>query len=455
MNTNDDVNQKISDLEKIACEILELKKQNRLRRPLIVEFCGSPKSGKSTCINSLNSFLKRNSFKSKVLSEKASICPVKKKTSPNFNIWTFCSTLSDYLDLIQEDHGYDIILIDRGIFDSLCWIQWLITDNKLSNEEMNIIESFITLKRWMKSVDMVYVFKASPDVSLQREYKHLLTRKEGSIMNTEMLSKYYSAIDTTITKYESTFSKVLNYDTSSADQNQVNYDTTKAVLEGLKDLLIEKIAYFSSEDLPRKLKSGINSFDLLNDLVLSYGDRDQIEKSNNIQPIPVAVITSEDNKKVLVVKKNSESLESKSPEKDKYITWIGGHVRREDSIKVDNIFDTFKNALEREIQEEIGIDFSLSNHSQQPFLVYTPNGAKSMKHLAVCFHIKMNENTKLYFNSHELMDKTSNSKYGKFHEISLLEFESDKFEDWSIEIIKEVFEINPHQKTLFDLINED
>ena len=51
---------KIKELEKLASEVLKFKEERALRSPLLIEFCGSPKSGKSTIITALNIFLKRN-----------------------------------------------------------------------------------------------------------------------------------------------------------------------------------------------------------------------------------------------------------------------------------------------------------------------------------------------------------------------------------------------------------
>lgn len=47
----------IEKLELLAGEVLELKKLHRQRRPIVIEFCGSPKSGKTSSITSLNIFL--------------------------------------------------------------------------------------------------------------------------------------------------------------------------------------------------------------------------------------------------------------------------------------------------------------------------------------------------------------------------------------------------------------
>ena len=86
-----DVNTKIAELEKLAESVLRLKRNVIPRRPIVIEFCGSPKSGKSSCINSLDLFLRRNKFRTKILTERASVCPVLNKYDPHFNIWTVSS----------------------------------------------------------------------------------------------------------------------------------------------------------------------------------------------------------------------------------------------------------------------------------------------------------------------------------------------------------------------------
>ena len=112
----------IAELERLAKEVLRLKSEREQRRPLLIEFCGSPKSGKSTTINSLNIFLKRNGFKTILLTERASICPIENKIHPFFNIWTLSSAVAEIIKNIDLGKDkIDIIISDRGLFDSLCW----------------------------------------------------------------------------------------------------------------------------------------------------------------------------------------------------------------------------------------------------------------------------------------------------------------------------------------------
>lgn len=103
MNGNEKNRQEnIKKLENLAKEVLKLKNQHRQRRPIIIEFCGSPKAGKTSSIASLNIFLKRNGFKTSVLTERASICPISDKQSPTFNVWTCTATINEINEKIHN-----------------------------------------------------------------------------------------------------------------------------------------------------------------------------------------------------------------------------------------------------------------------------------------------------------------------------------------------------------------
>jgi putative protein kinase ArgK-like GTPase of G3E family len=70
----------ISALENQAKDLLSLRHELGQRRPLVIEICGTPKAGKTTAINALNIFLKRNGFSTSLVHEMAAICPVRNKT---------------------------------------------------------------------------------------------------------------------------------------------------------------------------------------------------------------------------------------------------------------------------------------------------------------------------------------------------------------------------------------
>ena len=453
-------NKRIKELENLAIEILEFKAERKLRRPLLIEFCGSPKSGKSTTITSLNQFLKRNGFTTTVLTERASVCPVSNKKDPFFNIWTLTSAVAEIIENLDKNDT-DIIIADRAIFDALCWFEWLnkndsIESPYLNKENYNSLVSFIKMDLLKDYIDIVYVFKVEPKISIEREYSNLLTDKRGSIMQEPVLKSFSNSIDNVIKEHQNNFRKLITIDTGTNENNQspnvVSYNVTKSILETLRMLLIEKVGYFDKDQLINQgLNQGINGIDILKEFSINYKERDFVEKSlNYIQPLPIVVITNKSRDKVLVVKKSNKKTSKESPERNKVLLYLGGHIRQEDSK--DSLEKTITKSLRREIKEEIGESINVENI--EPFLIYTPEYSdKSKKHLAICYVVEMDlDERKFKLTSDEHVMKTGKTISGHTMSIRrLIQDEKENLESWSVEILKKVFEIkNLNQPNLFE-----
>jgi thymidylate kinase len=236
----------IQVLQKLAAQVLELKKTHRQKRPIVIEFSGSPKSGKTSCINSLELFLKRNNFSVEIIHERAGICRVANKHSPMFNLWTSCTSIAGMIDVLErEDISCDVLILDRSIFDACCWFNWLTEKKYMEIEQKNIIEKFLTMDDFVDRIDIVFVFCVRPEISIEREYANLLTDKEGSIMNSRVLSEYLKQIEKTIKEKKNYFHKIFKIDTSKRDQDEVGKEVTERTLNTLKELLMERIGFFT------------------------------------------------------------------------------------------------------------------------------------------------------------------------------------------------------------------
>jgi hypothetical protein len=126
---------RIRKLEKQAEIILDAKRKVLARRPIVIEFSGTPKSGKSSCISSLDIFLRRNNFNTKVLTERASVCPIENKFDPLFNVWNGCAGINQLSEIVSNrPRDYDVIIMDRGFYDSLCWFDLRVFSLRLDFE---------------------------------------------------------------------------------------------------------------------------------------------------------------------------------------------------------------------------------------------------------------------------------------------------------------------------------
>jgi predicted ATPase len=163
------------------------------RPPLVVEFAGVPKAGKTSTLNHVYAFLRRSGFKCEVVVERASVCPIKDKRHFNFNIWTACTTLAQLLEKTQEPPRLDdpdILFLDRGVFDALCWLSLLERLARIRPEDRQHATEFFLTQDWTRKVSGVIAMTANAKDALKREQGLLpVPGSGGSIMNTTVLKQ--------------------------------------------------------------------------------------------------------------------------------------------------------------------------------------------------------------------------------------------------------------------------
>src|SRR5882757_1612703 len=245
--------QHIAALEATAAKLRQLIETRGTKRPLIIEFSGAPKSGKTRSINVLELFLKRNGINVEVFTERASISPIKSKGHLNFNVWVSCAILQGMLEALYRD--IDVFILDRGIFDALVWNEWLETTGKISSEEAKQTAQFFTMERWTGLIDIVFVLTCDPAVSIEREYKDQLTSKRGTIMAEGTLNQFKQATDKTIETYGSKFKKIVAIDTTNTETRQGVAKITDEALGVLSEFLDERICVVPMAELNVSLPS--------------------------------------------------------------------------------------------------------------------------------------------------------------------------------------------------------
>lgn len=174
--------------------------------PILVEFSGSPKSGKTTNIDIISHFFKRMGFKTWASTEGAS-----KRTPYHlrrdlvaYNTWTLSYALQELLVAFYNVDRPDLVILDRGPFDSLAWMHLLKNQGQLSDEDFATIRSFALLRIWTQRISRLYLFTCSPEVSLERELKTKLTQQHGTAMNNDMLEKL-------LAEYQSLQNELVDY----------------------------------------------------------------------------------------------------------------------------------------------------------------------------------------------------------------------------------------------------
>ena len=213
--------------ERAAAEFL-----GTARKPIVLEFSGMPKAGKTTVITHLHAFLRRCGFRTEVVVERASVCPIRDKKHAHFNIWTACTTLTQLLEKTQDPPSTSdphILILDRGVFDAILWMTTLEDLARIRPEQREIVEQFLSIDDWRTRITAVFMMTVSPQKAMEREGGLLpVTDVTGSIMNLEVLKKIRTTFTQTAKRLSQQF-VVYNMDTSSGDDEDAPRRTCEEI----------------------------------------------------------------------------------------------------------------------------------------------------------------------------------------------------------------------------------
>jgi predicted NUDIX family phosphoesterase/thymidylate kinase len=420
--------QKIADLEVRAAKLKSLLENGTAKRPLIIEFSGAPKSGKTRSISVLELFLKRNGIKAEVFTERASISPIKTKGHLYFNVWVSCASLQGMLEALYRD--LDVFILDRGIFDALVWNEWLEMTGKITRDEAEQIAQFFTMGRWAELVDIVFVLTCDPKTSIEREYADQLTTKRGTIMAEGTLNQFLESTNKTLVKNSAKFKKIVRIDTTNTKTQVGVAKIADEALKVLNSFLDESICVVPIQALQTQLPvSGfvsdpttISGFVETVKNFKAFSPRSDAEQNPNyLQPIPCAVLRYDD--KILILRRKKPG----HPLHDKYDVWAGGHVN-----KADDDGDILLKTLHRELEEEVFIKEAFELNPNPIGLIRTNEDARASRHIAVLYELTLkNENVALAMNQKEFRSTRGNSMSGRLVSVNEIGNLYEEMGNWS------------------------
>lgn len=430
---------------------------SELRRPLIIEFAGTPKSGKTTCVDAIAKFLRRNGIPVHRVTERASVSPISDKHHLFFNTWTGAMSLAQLLAILEQQNG--VAILDRGLFDTLVWMNFLAAREAVSTQELSVIEDFFLLERWASRVDIVVVMSVSPDRALEREFQDQITDKLGSIMNPEILKNYNASLHFCLQKYRPQFRRMIHIDT-----------TDKKSVEGVTAIAFEVLAV-ADELVDEEI--GIVPRQLVEQYMPDSGvmkDPDEVANFTKVlidqikwirRTIAEADITSVQLVSTASLRRNDEILILTIRDKrggrltDRMAVWVGGHVRKADLRSGSAKSNLFRWCLARELDEELRIRADFGRLDTLPrAVIWDKTTPKSIQHLGLIFEYSLtNRMPKNVLHQREIWETPDKSLFTQFHHLdsSLKEFED--WESWSILYLRQVhgidFPLQDRQMSLF------
>jgi predicted NUDIX family phosphoesterase len=428
------------------------------RRPVVIEFAGTPKAGKTTTISQIQAFLKRCGFRVRVVVERASVCPIRDKKHSNFNVWTASTTLAQILEYTQDPPGPEdpqILILDRGLFDALCWLTLMDRLSRLRTEDREIIEGFLLMDDWRKRITGVVVMTTTPAEALRREQGFLPVETTGSIMNQEVLAQILDTTRECIERMKGKF-RIVEVHTPQGSKPQRTAEKVADLVLGLiENQLDEKILHAQlatvEEVFAGRAAIGREEAGKLFEIFASSGkfaSRDTVENDPSlVQALPAVVVR---NRSGEVLRLRRKERDESNGLHQKLVIWAGGHVREEDSSNGEPIML----AAQRELQEELRLSIE-REELQLLGAVHIKSMPRTSQHVALVFEWRAEtDDVAVTLSTAEFFERRGTSLSGRFVPLEELAKEIDSHEmtePWSTAIVSQLLsgEIGLNQGRLF------
>lgn len=229
-------------------EIYKLQRVLLKRTPYVIEFTGTPRTGKTSLINNLYDFFKKAGFSVEVIEEfttskkyKKDIYPLLKdkyKNVVNTEIPKY--VLKQLEDTI--DDNVDIIIIDRSLFDRLIWVDRLFLKEGMNTCEYDDYKNkYIPLIR--DKIDIVIGTYTDSLTALRRDYNANLSLEKRNFLNEDNLLEYNKSL---LNMKELACNENINFhmvDTTNKNQRSVSFDVVDIILSDMRKSIIDKVKH--------------------------------------------------------------------------------------------------------------------------------------------------------------------------------------------------------------------
>lgn len=236
-------------LLKIKYKVKELVKLNSVmqnKKPFVIEFTGTPRTGKTTIINNLYDLFKKAGIKVSMLEEFTTSKKYKKEIKPNLKNQYKKIVNFEIPRYVKEEleceikKENDIILIDRSLFDRLIWVDRLHLKEELKKEEYEEYKKeYVPMIK--NKIDIIIGTYTDATTSIKRDYKAYLSLEKRSFLNEENVNEYNTSLINIekLSKKENIIFYL--FDTTNKSQRECTIDITNKILDCIKTKYIDEL----------------------------------------------------------------------------------------------------------------------------------------------------------------------------------------------------------------------
>jgi len=226
-------------------EVYKLQSVVSTKTPYVIEFTGTPRTGKTSLINNLYDFFVKKGFSVMLLEEfttskkyKQEIYPVLKnlpRKNINFEIPKY--VLKQLKEAISKNP--DIIIVDRSLFDRIIWIDRLALQNGMDDNEYELYkQEYIPLIK--ENINIIISLYTDSLTALKRDYNCNLSLEQRRFLNTKNIDEYNRSLLNIKQLANKEAIDFHLFDTTNKTQREISFEVVDVILKDMRKKLIDR-----------------------------------------------------------------------------------------------------------------------------------------------------------------------------------------------------------------------
>lgn len=235
---------KLKKLHAQKIELQKLKALVTLPKPFVIEFSGTPRTGKTTTIHNLYDFFKKGGFDVSLIEEFTTSSYYKeelKEKVKDMGVGERNIFIAEevYKQLEDSIHSFkDIILIDRSLNDRQIWNYRRLLSGDIKEEKYLYLRDRYQ-KASKEDIDFLVITYADPIVALKRDYVSSLALEKRSFLNYDNIHLFNQSLDSLKDLFEESVDSYMLVDTSDMSMNDVSLRVASEILPVMRKKYIK------------------------------------------------------------------------------------------------------------------------------------------------------------------------------------------------------------------------
>ena len=237
-----------NQLKKIHYRKEEIYKLKELlnNKPYIIEFTGTPRTGKTTLINNLYDFFKKKGFKVMILEEfttssyyKNDLYPKIKNKSKLYINTMIPKYVEKQLNTAKKENP-DIIIIDRSLLDRLIWIDRLYLKKGMTKKEYSNYKKE-NISKIKNNINIIISTYTDPLTALKRDYYAHLSLEKRSFLNEQNVNEFNTSLLNILELSKKENINMYLFDTTKKTEREISIEVVNEVLKNMRSYYLERI----------------------------------------------------------------------------------------------------------------------------------------------------------------------------------------------------------------------